>query len=150
MNKAIKITPTRDEHASCCVCLAQNYKTERNHPGGPDVYVQDLYNLQIGSQILCLCPQCLSQIRAQVGRQLIHRNLPEVYVIVKDSRTFEPKIVKGTKEIRRDGSVRIVEKAGPLSENTYDFTPEAADGVMFDGYEEVQARLQEIMYGGMR
>lgn len=149
MNK-ISISPARDTHAICCVCLARNYKAEPAYPDDSNVYVQDLYDLQIGNQFLCLCPQCLSQIRAQVGRQLIHRNLPEVYVIVKDSRTFEPKIVKGTKEIRRDGSVRIVEKAGPLSENTYDFTPEAADGVMFDGYEEVQARLQEIMYGGMR
>lgn len=151
MNKAIKITPTRDEHASCCVCLAQNYKTESNHPGGPDVYVQDLYNLQIGSQILCLCPHCLALIQAQVGQQLIHRNLPEVHLIVKDSRLFAPKIVKGTKEILRDGQIRIVVKSGPFSEDVYTY-PNAEEAAMyaFDSHEKAEARLLEMRYGGMQ
>ena len=140
MNKAIKITPTRDEHASCCVCLAQNYKTERNHPGGPDVYVQDLYDLQIGSQVLCLCPHCLALIQAQVGQQLIHRNLPEVHLMVK-----------GTKEILRDGQIRIVVKSGPFSEDVYTYhNAEEAAMYAFDSHEKAEARLLEMRYGGMQ
>ena len=145
----ITIIPTKSPHACCCVCLAQNYQTERPRLSDSSVYVQDLYDLQIGRLILCLCPHCLAQIRSKVGRQLIHRNLPEVYLIVKDSHTFVPKIVKGTKEILRDGRIRIVVKTGLLSEDVYTYaTLEEVAMYMFDNYEVAQARLLEMKYGG--
>ena len=145
----ITITPTKSPHACCCVCLAQNYKTERARLGDSSVYVQDLYDLRLGRQILCLCPHCLAQIQDKVGRQLIHRNLPEVHLIVKDSSTFTPKIVKGTKEVLRDGQIRIVVKTGPLSKDVYTYAnPEDAAIYMFDNHDDAYARLLEMEYGG--
>lgn len=146
MNK-ISITPTQDKSTSCCVCLAQNYKTDGNRPGGPGVYVQDLYDLQIGSVSLRLCPHCLAQIQARVGKQLIHRNLPEAYTIVKDARTFSPKIIRGTKEILQDGRIKFVVKTGPLSEDVYYFSPKDAAMYVFGSHKEAEARLLEMRHG---
>ena len=86
-----------------------------------------------------------------MGQQLIHRNLPEVHLIVKDSRLFAPKIVKGTKEILRDGRIRIVVKSGPFSEDVYTY-PNAEEAAMyaFDSHEKAEARLVEMRYGGMQ
>ncbi len=66
----ITITPTKSPHACCCVCLAQNYKTERARLGDSSVYVQDLYDLRLGRQILCLCPLVRGILKRQpkVGR----------------------------------------------------------------------------------
>lgn len=74
-----------------------------------------------------------------------------MYLIVKDSRIFTPKIVKGTKEVLRDGQIRIVVKTGPLSKDVYTYAnPEDAAIYMFDNHDDAYARLLEMEYGGAR
>ena len=136
----ISITPTEHVIASCNGCFAQNYKPEDNAAGK---YVQDLYDIRIGSMVMCLCPDCLGTLEQTARHVRKNRALPEVFAIVKGG-DFRLQVVKWKKEITDDGAVRIRVSVGPFTENVYTFATEDAQHLVFDTQAEAEAQLVRL------
>lgn len=135
----ISITPTEHDIASCNGCFAQNYKPEDSAAGK---YVQDLYDVRIGSMVMCLCPDCLGVLEQTARHVRKNRALPEVYAIVKGSG-FRLQVVKGKMENGDDGA-RVIVRIDALTENVYTFATEDAQHFIFDTQAEAEARLVEL------
>ena len=60
----VSIVRSKDKIASCNVCYARNYETDRRNALG--VYKSDLFDLHIGNMCVCLCKDCLRLIGNQI------------------------------------------------------------------------------------
>lgn len=136
----ISITPTEHDIASCNGCYAQNYRS-KVLTGGK--YVQDIYDVRIGSMVMCLCPDCIGVLEQQAWYVRRNRVLPEVFAIVKGS-DFRLQVIKGKKEITDDGAVRIHVPVSPFTENVYTFAAEDAQHLVFDTQAEAEVQLVEL------
>ena len=126
-NVNISIKPTYHEIASCNGCFARNFRAQG---GGVGEYVQDLYDVRIGSFVACLCPKCLAVLQQQIGHTLRNRALPEVFAIVKG--------IDGT-------GARVIVKQDALTESIYTFESAAdVQDFIFDTQAEAEARLVEL------
>lgn len=135
----ISITPTEHDIASCNGCFARNFRADGD---GVGEYVQDLYDVRIGSLVACLCPKCLGELEQQIGRVLRNRALPEVFAIIKGG-DFAMQVVKGKMEIVPDG-VRVIVKIDAFTDTIYTFEADAAQYFIFDTQAEAEARLVEL------
>lgn len=138
-NVNISIAPTEQAIASCKGCYAQNYRSQDRMIGK---YVQDLYDVRIGSMVVCLCPDCLGILEQKAGHMRRNRALPEVFAIIKGN-DFRLQIVKGKME-NVDAGVRVIVKIDPLTENIYTFNTEDVQHFIFDTQAEAEARLVEL------
>lgn len=136
----ISITPTYHVFASCNGCFARNFEAEDNAVGE---YVQDLYDVRIGSLVACLCPKCLGVLGQQAGHVRRNRALPEVFAIVKGS-DFAPQVVKGKMEIVDDDTNHVIVKIDAFTESVYTFKTEDVQDFIFDTQAEAEARLLEL------
>ena len=137
-NVKISIVPTEHTIASCNGCFAQNYKS--GHMIGK--YVQDLYDVRIGSMVVCLCSNCLGVLEQKAGHVRRSRALQEVFAVVKGS-DFRLQVVKGKKEIT-DDEVRIHVPVSAFTEHIYTFATEDAHHLVFDTQAEAEARLVDL------
>ena len=134
----ISIAPTEHTIASCNGCFAQNYKSDHMI----SKYVQDLYDVRIGSTVLRLCPNCLGVLEQKAGHMLRNRALPEVFAIVKGNG-FSLQIVKGKME-NIDAGARVIVKIDALTESVYTFKTEDIQRFIFDTQSEAEAQLAEL------
>lgn len=142
-NVYISIAPTDHVFASCNGCFAHNYRTDDERIDGGGEYVQDLYDVRIGSLVACLCPKCLGVLEQQAGHRLRNRALPEVFAIVKGG-DFRLQVVKGKMEIVDDDTNRVIVKIDAFTENVYTFKTEDVQDFIFDTQAEAEARLVEL------
>ena len=134
----ISIAPTEHTIASCNGCFAQNYKSDHMI----SKYVQDLYDVRIGSLVACLCPDCLGVLEQKASHTRRNRALPEVFAIVKGDG-FSPQIVKGKME-NIDAGARVIVKIDALAESVYTFKTEDIQRFIFDTQSEAEAQLAEL------
>ena len=140
-NVNISIKPTYHEIASCNGCFARNFRAQG---GGVGEYVQDLYDVRIGSFVACLCPKCLAVLQQQIGHTLRNRALPEVFAIVKGS-DFALQVAKGKMELIDGTGARVIVKQDALTESIYTFESAAdVQDFIFDTQAEAEARLVEL------
>lgn len=146
-NVNISIAPTKQVIAACNGCQARNFRADDSTVsvvGGADKYVQDLYDVRIGSFVMCLCPKCLGVLEQQAGHVRRNRALPEVFAIVKGS-DFALQVVKGKMEAVDDGTrARVTVKIDAFTETAYTFEAEAVQHFIFDTQAEAEARLVEL------
>lgn len=133
----ISIIPTEHTIASCNGCFARNFRTD-----GVGEYVQDLYDVRIGSLVACLCPKCLGVLEQQARHARKNQALPEVFAIVKGG-DFSLQVVKGKMEIVDIGA-RVIVKRDTLTESIYTFKTEDVQDFIFDTQAEAEARLVEL------
>lgn len=138
----ISIIPTEHVIASCNGCFARNFRTDDSRIGGVGEYVQDLYDVRIGSFVACLCPKCLGVLEQQARHARQNRALPEVFAIVKGG-DFRPQVVKGKMEIVDTGA-RVIVRVDALTENVHTFKTEDIQDFIFDNKAEAEARLVEL------
>ena len=62
----LRIVPTRDNISSCSICYARNYEPQQRNSLGK--YKPLLFDLHVGSQVMCLCPECAKSLSELVGR----------------------------------------------------------------------------------
>ena len=142
-NVNISIEPTYHAFASCNGCFARNFRADDGRIGELGEYVQDLYDVRIGSLVACLCPKCLGVLEQKVRYARRNRALPEVFAIVKGG-DFAPQVVKGKMEIVDDDTNRVIVKIDALTENVYTFKTEDLQDFVFDTQAEAEARLVEL------
>lgn len=138
----ISIIPTEHTIASCNGCFARNFRTDDSRIDGVGEYVQDLYDVRIGSLVACLCPKCLGVLEQQARHAQRNRALPEVFAIVKGF-DFRPQVVKGKMEIVDTGA-RVIVRVDALTENVYTFKTEDIQDFIFDDQAEAEARLVKL------
>lgn len=66
--KDIRIVPTRDSISSCSICYARNYEPQQRNPLGD--YKERLFDLHIGNQVMCLCPECMKTLSGEIGKTI--------------------------------------------------------------------------------
>lgn len=138
-NFNISINPTEHVIASCKGCYAQNYRSQGHMIGK---YIQDLYDVRIGSMVVCLCPDCLGVLEQKTRHTRRNRALPEIFAIVKGG-DFSLQVVKGKIENVDDGA-RVIVKIDALTESIYTFKTEDVQHFIFDTQAEAEARLTEL------
>ncbi len=138
----ISIIPTEHTIASCNGCFARNFRTDDSRIDGVGEYVQDLYDVRIGSLVACLCPKCLGVLEQQARHARKNRALPEVFAIVRGG-DFSLQVVKGKMEVLDIGA-RVIVKIDALTENIYTFKSEDVQDFIFDTQAEAEARLVEL------
>lgn len=106
-NINISVVPTKLGIASCIGCSAHNYRTGNKGISEEGEYVRDLYDVHIGSHVVCLCSRCLGVLEQQARHMRQNRALPEVFAIVKGS-DFSLQIIKGKMETVDDNTTRVV------------------------------------------
>ena len=65
--KTLEIKPCAMVHASCNVCLASNYESMLAPTYGR---VDRLWEVQVGSMVLCICDSCLEALRLKIAEAL--------------------------------------------------------------------------------
>ena len=60
VEKEIKLSKTKFKIARCNICYASNIKSNTETMLGE--YKPILYDLQIGQQVMCLCPDCIKKL----------------------------------------------------------------------------------------
>ena len=105
-------------------------------------YVQDLYDIRIGSMVVCMCPDCLGVLEQKAGHMRRNRALPEIYAIVKGDG-FSLQVVKGKMEVV-DAGARVIVKNDAFTESVYTFKTEDAQRFIFDTQAEAEARHTEL------
>ena len=71
--KEIRIVPTRDSINSCSICYARNYEPQKRNPLGE--YKPVLFDLHIGNQVMCLCPDCMKILSGKIDEVIERRPL---------------------------------------------------------------------------